>query len=86
MVEAAKLIQRVWRGGVGHLFAVLRAVARLRHHEEIYALRIQGWWRRGWFRPLQSTGISSRQKRSVCLRLGSFFRVFRGHKVASKLR
>ena len=36
-VAAVKLLQRAWRGERGrHLFAVLRAVARLRHHEEVY--------------------------------------------------
>lgn len=45
-VKAVKLLQRAWRGERGrHLFAVLRAVARLRHHEEVYALKLQGWWR-----------------------------------------
>ncbi len=82
MVRAAKLIQRAWRGERGrHLYAVLRAVARLRHHEEIYALRIQGWWRgvvgRRLFHEYRDF-MRTKEKRLHAI--AEFQRVFRGHK------
>ena len=81
-VRAVKLIQRSWRGERGrHLFAVLRAVARLRHHEEVYALKIQGWWRGVLGRKMfveYRDFIRTKEKRMFAI--FEFQRVFRGHK------